>query len=242
MKTIEDLSQEELLALDDEMRVVMIDRECAKDGVPLLPKIQDAPVKPDIEPDVTAFSVDATMRFGRKEDADHIAMELATLQRFTTDYLLGTYSYSGPKCLTPLDKDDVNDVRVNLEHFWSREKYDLHRVELQAYTDAKKEWDTEKKEYNDILKKRERAISFVQDLIGSAYDKRNLEQSIRTTFEEYKSLAGGDEEIALGFLIKAGRWNEDDIRDTLLKPKLITEGVADNGTEEDDGSSESRTH
>ena len=219
MRTIEDLSQNELLQLDNDMCVVMIDRQCAKDGVPLLPSLRDAPVKPDVEPDVTAFEVRATLRFGRKEDADHIAMELATLQRFETDYLLG--GWSGPKCIKILDPDARDDIRIDLQRFWSREKYDAHRVELQAYEAAKKEYDGEKKEYDDISKKRESAITYVGDLIYSAHEKHNLEKRIQAAFEKYKLLAGGDEEMALGFLIKAARWSEEDIRATLATEELI---------------------
>lgn len=228
MKTIHELSREEILAMDEEFIRIMIDRECAEAGVPLLPKIGDPPVKPEARANQEFFEVSATLLFGRREDAEAVLREIKERRRYDTFYHKGSYAYNSPQGTKEVDETDGSII---VKRYWSRDHYDAHKHDLDAYDDKKSVWDEEKKEYDEIAKKRTDCVDRVRSIVEDAHAQQRKVGLINQTFEEYLSLAQGDEGIAYGFLVKAGRWTQADIEEVIGadRPHLLppTEEPAD---------------
>lgn len=198
MKRFDDLTDPELLALIDEQVQYHIDRECAEEGVPLLPPSPGAePTRPVAPKDVTVFVVGG-MLFADREHAEKVAALANQGARLVTeyaDYRSGFYDHIAAPATA--------DVDVATQQHYSRGTYDRVREALSAYASAKKKWDAGQKERTDATTGRARIAEHVHEKIDAAREVVYLREQAKAEFARYVQLADGDEVMARRFFEKA---------------------------------------
>lgn len=212
MKRLDEYTNEELCALDDEAIVNLVNVECANEGAPLMSvQAPSPPSKPDAEPDVMCYTVEVRdLRYATAEEAQTVANFLNNTRRLTTESI-GKSSWGPPYQLVPHDSEPT----VKTERHWTAAYYHANQKELEAYDEAKGKFETEQREFRKLREARDTVCRNVTARIDEARDDLRLRERIRTQFEEYCALASGDRELALTFLLKTGRFNEDIVRTTL---------------------------
>lgn len=234
MKRYDDYEDHEILQMTDEDIDKLIEIECAVAGAPLRMAIPVAPPASTIEPDVTTYTISlGTLRFADKETALRAVDFINGLPRLNQVSIV-PHSYSGPYRVEP----DTAPETVGTERNWSQEHYARH---AQAVGDAKKakaEFDSAQREYSEAQKKRESSVRAVRDHVAQIRDRETNRRHCRQQFAEYLELAEGQQEIALGFMLKtAERYDEAFIRETLNFPKTetLTKEDPEDGTEQEKG-------
>lgn len=212
-------SPEELAQLPEDQIERLIELECAHEGTGLLPACPEAPAKPQIAPDVTVYQLHANTTFVSREDAEKVLRFIQDHTRVGTRFLRG--GWSGPTATEPVDDDEG---RISEVKHYSPAHYARHSKDLERYDVLKEEYDKLSREYNKAAEARRSVVKRVREAVDDARDLMNTRRRIRDTFNEYVSLADGDEDMALAFILKAGRFNEDLVRDVLGKPKEQTDG------------------
>jgi hypothetical protein len=191
MKSIHELTNEEIAELTDEQVNMFIDVECAYKGAPLLPPMPVEPPKPEAEPDKTFYGV-ADMWFATAAEAAEVLAVVSKHQQYTYDWRGNHYvakrgaAYNG------------EDVRT--KKMFSPEHYEMHRKELEKYESDKKLYDSEKKRYDEALGKRGDTTQDVWDIVSKARDIKSERGQIKRTYDRYLEIAKGDKEIAFSFL------------------------------------------
>lgn len=220
---LHDYDDDELLELTEEQRARLIEVECANRGLPLAPKQPVAPVKPEAQPDLQCFRLDVpTLYFKDKEAALAVASFLGLQPVFDTRGL-GRTTWAAPYTLVPVD-DRVYDVRA--ERHWTSEHYAAHAHVLNKYTDDKAEYDRLKKEFDEDTRKRSDVINELAERLSQIRERKDMEAAIVMRFAEYVDLAGGDQQVALRFLLKANtRWDESFVRNVLASIIHDEQGV-----------------
>lgn len=230
MNYIEDLNDEQLLALTDEDIEVFIRLECARNGAPLLPKqAPEAPAKPEVKPDIEVWEVRGISGsyFSNKEDADRVATLVNSLPRLEPNYLTG--HYAGPRGLQPTE----DTVKLVSERFWSAPHYAAHRAVLEVFTRQDAEYKTAKTEYDNAHKLYKSHSESVWSRVKGARERRAYDENIRSTFAEYTALANGDEQVAFQFMLKRD-WKVEDLNRVLGPIKGGADGNAEEGNRADE--------
>lgn len=203
MKRLDDYTNEELVALDEDAINNLINVECANEGAPLMSVT--APIKPDVLPDVKAYKVESgSLLFATLEEAQRVANFLNNTRRLTTESI-GKWSWGPPYQLVPHDSEPT----VKTERHWTAAHYHANQKELEAYENAKDKFDAELREARDTVQRN------VLASIDEARNAQRLREQIRSQFDEYCALTSGDRELALTFLLKTGRFFDDTVRTTL---------------------------
>lgn len=198
MKTFNDLTHDELIALDKTAILRWIDQTCAEEGISLLPMV--APAAPNfepIEPEVEHFVVSG-LRFGMESEAVAIrdALAACTSRRQTAKY---GWQWMNPDHDSPdNERPEVSRVRV-LSAQQAAEKFE----EIKQRDKAKAAYEAEKQAFDRIVDARERIVTFVRGHVESANSLEWQRERLRSDFRRYVDLANGDERIARRFLLKA---------------------------------------
>lgn len=192
MKTIEDLSHEELIALNDDQIEQFIQIEIAQAGVkpcstPIVPSLNDAGiVKEDMYYKV------GELLFKNKEDA----IKVAAMDLYKTAY----------------------DWGIGYNYMWAEKLIDLQIVENPVYKQSdclrvapalqkqkvlKDDYEKSKSEYDKWLKSTTQYRDYVWGKISEAKKLEYAIQNAISAINKYKEISGGDIEIALNFFNKA---------------------------------------
>lgn len=222
-----DFTQEELLALEPADILRLRDMECMCEGAPLLPKPPGGePHKPNVVGEQVAHHVNAEMLFFNEADAREV-LELIRSKARADEYYLGG-NWQGPRGVKP---EDPNQGSMEAKRFWTPEQFATHKLVQETYQTAKSKWEAEDKEYREAQKDRETAVQRVDSRLEDAYEKQRRAQSIRDTWAQYLELANGNQGIALGFLLKLGRWDQKVVLDVLgMDLTVAAEMTPDHGT------------
>lgn len=191
MQRYNQLSHEELIALNEEKLERLVQIEIAHNGI--LPV--EAPEKITLETDgiiknVVGYEVFNTI-FKKKEDAEKV-VQMAVLKE-EYNYNIG-YEYKWLVLQT--------DVRISQVFYYKQE--DVVRIKdvLQKNTLKKSEYEKQKNEYDIYIDKSSKARSEVYDTYNNAKHFQNEIDQAKQTFELYKDLADGDITIATNFFKK----------------------------------------
>jgi hypothetical protein len=197
------------------------------EGMPLQPKHPGPePRKPQVVGDQVAFLVNAEMLFFNESDAQEV-LELIRSKARADQYYLGGH-WSGPY---GVKSEDPNQGCMEAKRFWTPEQWAEHKLDQETYQTAKSKWEAEDKEYREAEKAREKAVQRVESMLEDAYEKQRRAQSIRDTWAQYLELANGNQGIALGFLLKLGRWDQKVVLDVLgMDLTVAAEMTPDHGT------------
>jgi len=206
MKTITELTHDELLALNDEQIERYVQLEIAEQGIkPVLPPEETTFEKVTITPTEKAYEV-CNIIFKDKEQA----IKFASQDIYSTDY-----DYSIGYDYKYLKKTEGLEIKENF-YFDRKKVMDLAPL-LQSNKIKKEEYDEQKQAYDKFLNSTTEHRELVFDVVAKAKEKeRGINNAVKS-FEKYKDLAEGNEAIALNFFDKAFTDIDEEIKEIALK-------------------------
>lgn len=200
MKSIENLTDAELLALTDEAIAGHIRLRKAEEGIRILPE----PICPTLKeingPDIQVFEI-AGYAFHEREKAEEIAAVINKYVPQSTsidyDYYRGDGKYRYTKA------NNTNLVHVAVENVYSPAKYAEIRDAVESNKRVKDSFDKTKDEYDTETEKAADIVTAIYDRIQGARDRANELENHKLNIANYLELAQGDVEVAWNFFKKA---------------------------------------
>jgi hypothetical protein len=194
MNDFRTLNEEQLLALDYDQKQLIIDLECAQQGLPLLP--ENPGPKPEVAavvPDSCVYEV-AGVAVMTIEEANKI---LAFLDTFT---LIHREYYGSNYCIKSVTADSYYAPKVTKTPTFTKEVLDSSKDMIKRNTQILAEWENHNTEYENAVTARKDVIEELEDLIENARNNFYKRESLRNKFQRYLTLAKDDRQIALNFL------------------------------------------
>ena len=197
-----DLSYEEKAKLTDEQVKDFIKVECAYTGVKLLPE-PIVPVKPEMGVKTDYFQIGymSELIFLNLEDAEVVLKLLKECDMVHTDYQGDCGEDTYVKSIKKFSE------RIRTDNFYTIEQHEKNKDALVIYKKQKDAYDILLKEWN----KSDSAVSRIQDNIYEEMQRIwGLERTRDRLTEEfciYLSMAKGDNEIAIKFLVNS--WSKE---------------------------------
>lgn len=190
------LTREEVVALTDEQRQRYVDYACAEQGIKLLA----APIKPInpfiIERKDTAYCLPSGY-VKDKATVEAIDDLLAKTVIFRTAYNYGMgYNY---RHLEPT----TSNVSCNSERFYVKDDLMAAEQGLTKYESDNNYFEKLEKEYKENEEKKKNIVDGINTYVWDVQREVREINNLKAHFEEYKTLADGNEELAKRFLIKA---------------------------------------
>lgn len=196
MKTINDLTDAELVELTDEKLEVFIDRECAEKGIPLLPSEPVPPQEPTIPYDTIAYVV-AYFEFENREDAEAVAAIINGKPR-------AKYEFKYPHDESHFVGWSIEDrVHVTEKTILSPPQHLATKAMRERYKAEKDAYDKLYEEYRKILGERDDVAGEVRSRRWDALKRKHDRDRHRQNFERYVTMAEGDRAVAFRFFSSA---------------------------------------
>ena len=201
MKRYDEMTNEELYDLSEEQISILIDYECALEGIPLLPEKPIVPEVKNFEPDTEIYEVKG-MLFTNREEA------LSVLSLLLTSNMVD-YSYSNnSKRIIPLI--DYKKPELKMEKYFSTEMYALIQEEKDSYDRILKQYQERQKNYDEAYKLRIDIVKNITEAISCAQEEQYKKQKYTGEYKRYLKLSDNNKDIALNFLRNA-HYEIDDI-------------------------------
>lgn len=202
MKTVFDLSRDEIVALTDEDISLYIDKELANKGIPIEAKNWNIKNKKEISYSQTGVPLfvlkDIGIGFRTIEGATEVANLLVKYNAFKTEsrYLTGSYEQFW------IMKEGVCPA-VKGETGYSKEEFDKINEK------NKNPELTSTNTFNDTVKKANEIKDRVLKYVYNIKQERSYNNDMVGIFERYKDIADGDMEVAMNFIKEAYPFNEE---------------------------------
>ena len=202
MKTVFDLSRDEIVALTDEDISLYIDKELANKGIPIEAKNWNIKNKKEVVYPRTGVPVfmlkDIGIGFRTIEGATEVANLLVKYNAFKTEsrYLAGSYEQFW------LMKEGVCPT-VKGETGYSKEEFD--KIDEKNKNPELTSINT----FNDTVKKANEIKDRVLKCVYNIKQERSYNNDLVGIFERYKDIADGDMEVAMNFIKEAYPFNEE---------------------------------
>lgn len=202
MKTVFDLSRDEIVALTDEDISLYIDKELANKGIPIEAKNWNIKNKKEISYPKTGVPLfvlkDIGIGFRTIEGATEVANLLVKYNAFKIEskFLIGSYEQfwiiNGSVC-----------PAITGEAGYSKEEFDKVNKE-------NKDPELESiNSFNDTVKKANEIKDRVLKYVYNIKQERSYNNDLVGIFERYKDIADGDMEVAMNFIKEAYLFNEE---------------------------------
>lgn len=206
MKLFDELTNVELVALDDEGINYYIDLECAQAGIPLLPPRPTAPESPQVEATIQLVKLSSlwTHWYVEPEHGRRIMEAIASGPLFASK---GTKPYEYPD---PIGPDHHQFPKLESESFIPIDAAITLKIDIERYNREKSDFDTLETEYEKAVRGREDVQSHIYERIG---DARHIAQRIefaQADFARYLTLAQDNVTVAMNFLLKSQTHLRDD--------------------------------
>lgn len=217
MKSFDDLTHDELVALDDAAIAFYIDKACAEEGVPLLPPT--APVPPivaTIDKRVTHYIVSG-LRFANESDARAVQAAISNTKSRRALVYMGSYRWQDPQHDAPAE----DEVTITLERVFDADGAAAEKAENERTGERKAAFDAAKKEYDAALAGRDNVAANIRGTVNEAHRLQRKREHLMAEYERYLPLANGDDQVAKRFLQRA----HSNARDVL--PNLFPDGWND---------------
>lgn len=199
MKRLADYTDTELVALGDDQIGILIDIECAEEGIPLLPPYHGlAPTWAKPPFDCTAYTI-AGLCVLSSEQATAILTAFSSAPLFTTNY---PEPDSSTKYLKPVLSDAYNVPEVKAVQCYSPELWDSVKNEYQAFKLRFNAWEAKANAYAEAIKLRSEISDYVWKIIADTHAASLDRANLVTEFDRYLVLAEGSTSIAMAFLKK----------------------------------------
>lgn len=202
MKTIFDLSRDEITALTDEDISLYIDKELANKGIPIEAKNWNIKDEKEVAYPRTGVPVfmlkDIGIGFRTIEGATEVANLLVKYNAFKTEskYLTGSYErfwiINGSVC--PAVKGETGYSEKEFDKIDEKNK----NPELTSINS-----------FNDTVKKANEIKDRVLKYVYNIKQERSYNNDLVGIFERYKDIADGDMEVAMNFIKEAYPFNEE---------------------------------
>ena len=202
MKTVFDLSRDEITALTDEDISLYIDKELANKGIPIEAKNWNINNKKEISYPKTGVPLfvlkDIGIGFRTIEGATEVANLLVKYNAFKTEsrYLAGSYEQFW------IMKEGVCPA-VKGETGYSKEEFD--KIDEKNKNPELTSINT----FNDTVKKANEIKDRVLKYVYNIKQERSYNNDLVGIFERYKDIADGDMEVAMNFIKEAYPFNEE---------------------------------
>lgn len=202
MKTVFDLSRDEIVALTDEEISLYIDKELANKGIPIEAKNWNIKNKKEISYPKTGVPLfvlkDIGIGFRTIEGATEVANLLVKYNAFKTEsrYLAGSYEQFW------IMKEGVCPA-VKGETGYSKEEFD--KIDEKNKNPELTSINT----FNDTVKKANEIKDRVLKYVYNIKQERSYNNDMVGIFERYKDIADGDMEVAMNFIKEAYPFNEE---------------------------------
>lgn len=202
MKTVFDLSRDEIVALTDEEISLYIDKELAGKGIPIEAKNWNIKNEKEVVYPRTGVPVfmlkDIGIGFRTIEGATEVANLLVKYNAFKTEsrYLTGSYEQFW------IMKEGVCPA-VRGETGYSREEFD--KIDEKNKNPELTSINT----FNDTVKKANEIKDRVLKYVYNVKQERSYNNDMVSIFERYKNIADGDMEVAMNFIKEAYPFNEE---------------------------------
>lgn len=202
MKTVFDLSRDEIVALTDEDISLYIDKELANKGIPIEAKNWNIKNKKEISYPKTGVPLfvlkDIGIGFRTIEGATEVANLLVKYNAFKTEsrYLAGSYEQFW------IMKEGVCPA-VKGETGYSEEEFD--KIDEKNKNPELTSINT----FNDTVKKANEIKDRVLKYVYNIKQERSYNNDLVGIFERYKDIADGDMEVAMNFIKEAYPFNEE---------------------------------
>jgi len=183
MKRLNDYSNEELLALDNDKTKLLIAIEAMVAGIEDPGERPVAPEAPAIEKTVPMYQVGNLLFDTQKEAAK--AAELCAFKS-NYDYACG-YDYNY------VERDELEIKKVM---FYSKDDVMKMAVELKRYREAKNKYENDLRAYNKRFEALDGIRKKLFDSIDEARELRDRQQTLKAAYKRYLELADGDAEVA----------------------------------------------
>jgi hypothetical protein len=203
MKMINEMSEQEILKLEDEKAEKMIKYKMAEEGIKLFKK----PIEPEYEEekkkDLTYWRVEnVEYLFVNKEDSETISKNLADLE----DRMIIIRWGEQPKRLVA-DRDYSGNKRehfgVSSETFYSSEVYEEAQTVEKRNNNAKSIYDKQLEEYEKSFEASQYIRDEVWNRIFEVRNKYSEFERLNNLYTEYLVLSDNNTEIAWKFLKKS---------------------------------------
>lgn len=199
MKTVFDLSRDEIVALTDEDISLYIDKELANKGIPIEAKNWNIKNKKEVVYPRTGVPVfmlkNIGIGFRTIEGATEVANLLVKYNAFKTEsrYLAGSYEQFW------IMKEGVCPA-ITGEAGYSKEEFDKVNKdpELESINS-----------FNDTVEKANEIKDRVLKHVYNIKQERSYNNDLVGIFERYKDIADGDLEVAMKFIKEAYPFNEE---------------------------------
>lgn len=202
MKTIFDLSRDEIVELTDEDISLYIDKELANKGIPIEAKNWNIKNKKEVVYPRTGVPVfmlkDIGIGFRTIEGATEVANLLVKYNAFKTEsrYLAGSYEQFW------IMKEGVCPA-VKGETGYSKEEFD--KIDEKNKNPELTSINT----FNDTVKKANEIKDRVLKYVYNIKQERSYNNDLVGIFERYKDIADGDMEVAMNFIKETYPFNEE---------------------------------
>lgn len=202
MKTVFDLSRDEITALTDEDISLYIDKELANKGIPIEAKNWNIKNKKEISYPKTGVPLfvlkDIGIGFRAIEGATEVANLLVKYNAFKTEsrYLAGSYEQFW------IMKEGVCPA-VKGETGYSEEEF--NKIDEKNKNPELTSINT----FNDTVKKANEIKDRVLEYVYNIKQERSYNNDLVGIFERYKDIADGDMEVAMNFIKEAYLFNEE---------------------------------
>lgn len=202
MKTVFDLSRDEITALTDEDISLYIDKELANKGVPIEAKNWNTKDEKEVAYPRTGVPVfmlkDIGIGFRTIEGATEVANLLVKYNAFKTEskYLTGSYErfWIIKEGVCPAVKGETGYSKKEFNEIDEKNK----NPELKSINT-----------FNDTVKKANEIKDRVLKYVHNIKQERSYNNDMVGIFERYKDIADGDMEVAMNFIKEAYPFNEE---------------------------------
>lgn len=197
MKRIEEMSQEEMLALTPDAIQKVIDYACALEGLPLEEMGPTKPVAP-AEPDMTLYRITevSSMYVGTLEDAQKVLDALKGVTLYSTDYVRESEAVGYKKIARPLTRP----ASVSTEDVFSPEMWAKVKEDYTEYAELMKQYLDSSRATEEASSARKKIADWVWKAIRNARRREEYKQELIRAFDRYLILADGNRTIAYRFL------------------------------------------
>jgi len=195
MKTFEELTNHEISELTDEQIKHYCDLACAEFGAPLMPPRPGKPEPVEIEGE--SHLVEIGNWYFSPDDGAKVMSVLASVTIHKRENWDKPYYC---KIVTASDYDYPKMAGVAM---LTAEQYDRHREELVKYREAVTQYESDRKAFDEAVKKRGEATDWIYKKLREARDDVSYRTTRIADFNEYFKLADGNRKTAIRFLLKA---------------------------------------
>jgi hypothetical protein len=194
MKRFNEMTDAELLLLDEQGIADLVDLECAHENVSLLPVQPIKPVKPEHKKDATIYKV-GSFHFIHQHEALNIEELLKNYSLVSTEgYGINTRM---------VELKSYEEPKTEALPIYTEDKYKVIEDEINKFNAAEKTYNDAISNYKVIKGQRKDIENEIEDKIQALNANKAREDELKTLFARYLQLADDNAAMALKFLNNA---------------------------------------